>query len=65
MTENKTIEAIIALVIGFIILFSFEPTKILIENIVGTILSAVFIGVIIAIIIFVGWLIIRYYEENY
>jgi hypothetical protein len=57
MTENKIIEAVFALIVGFLIVISVPELKIYFDKIVGAVITGLILGIIASAIIFVVWLI--------
>ena len=57
MTDNKIIEAVFALIVGFLIVISVPELKIYFDKIVGAVVTGLILGIIASVIIFVVWLI--------
>jgi uncharacterized membrane protein len=61
---KEIVGAIFAIFVGIALFMSYEPTRIIIEQIVGTIMTALFIGIVIAIVAGIIYLVVKLKEDN-
>jgi len=60
MVENNNwMEAIFALIVGFLLVTSIPALKVYLDQLIGTVLTGIMLGIIAAIIIFIVWLLME------
>ncbi len=59
MPENNWVEAVFALIVGFLIVTSVPILKSYFDQLIGAVVTGLILGIIAAIIIFVVWLLMN------
>ena len=61
---KEIVGTIFALFVGIALFMSYEPTRKIIEQIVGTIMTALFVGIVILIVAGIIYLVVKLREDN-
>ena len=60
--KNNIVEAIIALIIGIAIVSSVPALALFFTNLIGAIVATILLGIFVAVVIFVAWLLFEHYS---
>ena len=63
--KGGVIEAIFAVVIGILIVISVPELKVYFDKLVGAVFTGIILGIIVAVIIFVVWIIMNKEQSSY
>lgn len=59
MPDTNWLELVVALIVGWLLVVSIPQLKSYFDQLVGAIISAISLGIVVAIVIFAGWLIMN------